>query len=41
MSETEGGGSPVDKSAYDPHAVQERWLPVWDKLDLFRAGGGR
>jgi leucyl-tRNA synthetase len=23
---------------YDPHAVQDRWLPVWDRLDLFRAG---
>jgi leucyl-tRNA synthetase len=27
---TEGG--------YDPHAAQERWLPVWDRLDLNRAG---
>jgi len=24
--------------AYDPHALQERWLPVWDRLDLFQAG---
>ena len=24
--------------AYDPHAVQDRWLPVWDRLDLNRAG---
>jgi leucyl-tRNA synthetase len=23
---------------YDPHAVQDRWLPVWDDLDLYRAG---
>ncbi|MFP5219774.1 MAG: leucine--tRNA ligase, partial [Actinomycetes bacterium] len=23
---------------YDPHAVQDRWLPVWDRLDLYRAG---
>jgi leucyl-tRNA synthetase len=23
---------------YDPHAVQETWLPVWDRLDLNRAG---
>jgi leucyl-tRNA synthetase len=29
MSEDEG---------YDPHAVQERWLPVWDRLDLTSAG---
>jgi leucyl-tRNA synthetase len=27
-----------DERAYDPHAVQDRWLPVWDRLDLFRAG---
>ncbi len=25
-------------AAYDPHAVQDRWLPVWDRLDLNRAG---
>ncbi|MCW2600908.1 MAG: leucyl-tRNA synthetase [Frankiales bacterium] len=24
--------------AYDPHAVQDTWLPVWDELDLNRAG---
>ncbi|MBW3647979.1 MAG: leucine--tRNA ligase, partial [Actinobacteria bacterium] len=29
---------PVERAAYDPHAVQERWLPVWDRLDLYRAG---
>ncbi len=23
---------------YDPHAVQDTWLPVWDELDLNRAG---
>ncbi|WP_295657835.1 leucine--tRNA ligase [uncultured Nocardioides sp.] len=27
-----------DERAYDPHAVQDRWLPVWDRLDLYRAG---
>src|SRR6195952_1696956 len=27
-----------DPAAYDPHAVQARWLPVWDTLDLYRAG---
>jgi leucyl-tRNA synthetase len=26
------------REAYDPHAVQDRWLPVWDRLDLNRAG---
>lgn len=34
MSETPRDAAP----AYDPHAVQERWLPVWDRLDLARAG---
>jgi leucyl-tRNA synthetase len=27
-----------EREAYDQHAVQERWLPVWDRLDLYRAG---
>ena len=27
-----------DADRYDPHAVQDRWLPVWDRLDLNRAG---
>ncbi|MEX2289534.1 MAG: leucine--tRNA ligase [Mycobacteriales bacterium] len=27
-----------ERQAYDPHAVQDRWLPVWDRLDLYRAG---
>ena len=26
------------REAYDPHAVQDRWLPVWGRLDLNRAG---
>jgi leucyl-tRNA synthetase len=32
---TESG---TERAAYDPHAVQERWLPVWDRLDLYTAG---
>ncbi|MDP9445251.1 MAG: leucine--tRNA ligase, partial [Actinomycetota bacterium] len=28
----------IERVAYDPHAVQDRWLPVWDRLDLYRAG---
>jgi leucyl-tRNA synthetase len=28
----------ADERAYDPRAVQDRWLPVWDRLDLYRAG---
>jgi leucyl-tRNA synthetase len=30
--------APDPREAYDPHAVQDRWLPVWDRLDLYRAG---
>jgi leucyl-tRNA synthetase len=26
------------REGYDPHAVQDRWLPTWDRLDLYRAG---
>jgi leucyl-tRNA synthetase len=35
-----GTGDPpaADERTYDPHAVQDRWLPVWDRLDLYRAG---
>jgi leucyl-tRNA synthetase len=29
---------PAETEAYDPHAVQDTWLPVWDRLDLTRAG---
>jgi leucyl-tRNA synthetase len=27
-----------EPEGYDPHSVQDRWLPVWDALDLNRAG---
>ncbi len=27
-----------DERGYDPQVVQDRWLPVWDRLDLNRAG---
>ena len=30
--------TPTERDAYDPHAVQERWLPVWNRLDLNRTG---
>ncbi|MHB8449699.1 MAG: leucine--tRNA ligase [Mycobacteriales bacterium] len=26
--------------SYDPHAIEARWLPVWDALELSRAGDG-
>ena len=29
---------PTEREVYDPQAVQDRWLPVWDRLDLNRAG---
>ncbi len=28
---------PADQT-YDPHALQERWLPVWDDIAPFRSG---
>ncbi|MEO6713509.1 MAG: leucine--tRNA ligase [Mycobacteriales bacterium] len=37
MSET--AGYPRDEETYDPLEAQDRWLPVWDKLELYRAGG--
>ncbi len=36
MSEIAG---PPDAPRYDWRAIQQRWLPVWEKLDPFRAGG--
>ena len=32
MSETQA------ETGYDPQAIQERWLPVWDELAPFRSG---
>ena len=26
------------ETGYDPHVIQERWLPVWDELAPFRSG---
>jgi leucyl-tRNA synthetase len=26
------------RDGYDPQAIQQRWLPVWQQHDLFRAG---
>ncbi len=28
-----------EAETYDVEAIQERWLPVWDRLEPFRAGG--
>ncbi|MDP3713141.1 MAG: leucine--tRNA ligase [Mycobacteriales bacterium] len=38
MSDTSTETGPAEPAGYDPHAVQDRWLPVWDRLDLHRAG---
>ncbi len=31
-------GAPLDAPTYDMGAVQEKWRPVWEGLDSFRAG---
>lgn len=28
----------MSSGGHDPHEVEQRWLPVWETLDLFRAG---
>jgi leucyl-tRNA synthetase len=39
MTQTaDAGAARPEREAFDPHAVQERWLPVWDSLELARAG---
>lgn len=30
-------GEPGESGGYDPKALQEKWLPVWERLDPFRA----
>src|SRR5579884_2690472 len=27
------------REGYDPHAIVDKWLPVWDELGLYRPGG--
>ena len=34
----ERGGERPPRETYDVHAVQEKWLPVWDRLAPFRSG---
>jgi leucyl-tRNA synthetase len=36
VSERDTRATPDDQH-YDVHAVEEKWLPVWEKLDVFRA----
>jgi leucyl-tRNA synthetase len=38
MSADEGENVSDEPDVYDPHALQDKWLPVWDGLDLNRAG---
>ena len=40
MTETIGSDREI-REAYDVHAVQEKWLPVWDTLAPFRSGDPR
>ncbi|PPK94157.1 leucyl-tRNA synthetase [Kineococcus xinjiangensis] len=35
---TAGTPAPEEAGRYDAHAMQERWLPVWDSLAPFRSG---
>lgn len=37
MSETAAPSSSTSEVHYDVHAVEEKWLPVWERLDPFRA----
>lgn len=30
--------APIDPNFYDVHAVQDKWLPIWDELAPFRSG---
>jgi leucyl-tRNA synthetase len=34
---TSASTAPAERSAYDVHAAQAKWRPVWDRLDPFRA----
>ncbi len=38
MTDTIPGNEDVTREGYDGAAAQERWLPVWDALDSYRAG---
>ncbi|MFI7587092.1 leucine--tRNA ligase [Spongisporangium articulatum] len=38
MTETQVDTAAQDGDRYDVHAVQEKWLPVWDELAPFRSG---
>ncbi len=40
MTEPTGPTSTEEQATYDVVATQEKWLPVWEELDPFRAGSG-
>jgi leucyl-tRNA synthetase len=28
-----------EPESYDPHAIVDRWMPIWDEREVYRAGG--
>ncbi len=38
MTQNDTTTEPEGREAYDVHAVQEKWLPVWDEIAPFRSG---
>ena len=36
--DTAAAAAAPSPDAYDPHAISERWLPVWDEIAPFRSG---
>jgi leucyl-tRNA synthetase len=38
QNETTTAGNDEVREGYDVHAVQEKWLPVWDEIAPFRSG---
>jgi len=38
MTQIESTQDPSGREVYDVHAVQEKWLPVWDEIAPFRSG---
>ena len=38
MTQIDSTQDPSGREVYDVHAVQEKWLPVWDEIAPFRSG---
>ncbi|NDB18358.1 MAG: leucine--tRNA ligase [Actinobacteria bacterium] len=34
----QASGHAEEREGFDPHAIQEKWLPIWDELAPFRSG---